>query len=1170
MGNFGKRILITFLAVLVVVVLAIGGNAIQQRDKSHKVSNSKEVVYSGSYSGLDYSVTKADVWKNILYSSPMSTTNELIDRKLLASYISAATDAEKLASKKEYLIYGTNDPETVAHYKEHDDENKKMIKSFENRLAVLGYSENGAEGHTVDDYLKLMVAYDDYATYRLNEGLKIGKLTADLSNETLIEEYKKGKKDTLAITIKFGSEDEAKSLYKQFNVAVVGSRLRYYIGNEKYVVAKDSDGSFCVNGDLTVNYYTMDVTLADSSVINVKVPRGNVKTDSEGNYVWDNNRTAWTIDGDATEYHFVLTTDEYDEATSTYTTEGSFSASTAEYDDVTTFDTSNTAVLNPDAWMTLYTKMYNEYYSQMRTLLPTTALDYTSFCTAMGIDYASGISEENVAKLNEVLKPYNLVLVVTTNDSNEKQYAIRKYVGNSEYVLLVENGEVSGAENGFVTKFKQFNDVNIPNYKIVVDDNGDPVLDSNGNFQYTLDENGEKIPNDSKKSIKDQTTFDLTNTIKCNQISLYAAYLNMYNDYSYEGWNADYEALVKGVYENLLYNYEDVNKTRSNLATQIFTTLTFDESATGGFLAKATSISVSSDTYYYLVMKLGSSVIDEDPSEEKLAELKQDKINEYLTTTGLTSVAMAELRSEAGLQLFDEYFGYEYESSLVYNSNNNTYGPDDTKGYYKVKSYNAKKLAQTTKNVTVNGLEVKKFKVTADDLYEFAMAQSASSYIAATALNKILLTMSDFEKIHGTSTNYLTSKNWKMIEYAEATQNYNYYFEYYKNMYAQYGYDYYKSIGEFLYSYGSRNFDEMVLSFERGTMRNVFIYNALVGDLFANTNEAYVTTLSSYATDSTDPTGNTTDKYLFHSDKFTSLFEDYFDINVYHLLINVDFDEDGSPDDYDEFLETFDETTGESSFLRDSLGNKLTLEGWNNTIKKLEKEIYNYINEDENWGKSNISDLSTLADDYKKSSIIDGDYKEFKKLGIALKYESLGNVTASTKSNYVKEFQDGLEVVYEKLERVDNKLLGYSMSDNLTKTEFGLHFIVETAGTNFDKPTFEYSEDTYGEAMKNANENVSDSQIALYILQKVYTNIFGDTNNPEKNAGFNYPVLPPSVVKAFELYYESYINNMLDSSNTYHSNYIMLLTLSKENSKYTESFKQLLEVYYSVLFGELA
>ena len=72
MGNFGKRLLIILLAVTVVVALAVGGNAYQNRNKNHKVSKDSAVVYEGQYNNVSYKVTKGDVWKTMLSSSPMS------------------------------------------------------------------------------------------------------------------------------------------------------------------------------------------------------------------------------------------------------------------------------------------------------------------------------------------------------------------------------------------------------------------------------------------------------------------------------------------------------------------------------------------------------------------------------------------------------------------------------------------------------------------------------------------------------------------------------------------------------------------------------------------------------------------------------------------------------------------------------------------------------------------------------------------------------------------------------------------------------------------------------------------------------------------------------------------------------------------------------------------
>ncbi|MCR5564695.1 MAG: hypothetical protein K6F59_02715, partial [Gammaproteobacteria bacterium] len=401
---------------------------------------------------------------------------------------------------------------------------------------------------------------------------------------------------------------------------------------------------------------------------------------------------------------------------------------------------------------------------------------------------------------------------------------------------------------------------------------------------------------------------------------------------------------------------------------------------------------------------------------------------------------------------------------------------------------------------------------------------------------------------------------------------YNYAYEYYKTMYAQYGIDYYDSVNEFLYAYGARSFDDMVLLFERTTMRNVFLYNEIVGNLFENKN-GYLHALSNYALNSTNPTvQGSTEKYLFGSDKFKDLYNDYFSANVFHLLFYVDLNEDGTPDDYDDFLKDFDEN-GNHKYLKQADGQTpLTLTQWSALVNGLLDKVYDYINNSSEWSSSNISSLSTFIKEYNESSLKDGDYKEYKKVGLQLEYESLGEVTNFNVTNYVERFRTGVNKVYEKLVRVDKDLLGYSMADELTATEFGLHLIFETAGSNYNKPTFKYTDDNsnYSEYLKNENDAVTDAQIAIYILRTVYTNIFGDTDNPEKNAGFNYPTIPSELDDAFSLYFESYISTMLDGSNSYHSNYIMLNYLAKESSDYQKEFTELRDIYYSMLFGALA
>lgn len=1126
MGNFGKRILIVLTSVVLLVALTLVLNAYQQRDKSHSVTDKNSVVYSGSYDGVSYEVTKQDVWENILYSGATSTINEMIDKMLLSTLISSITDENLIEEKTNYLVYGTTDQDEINKTKADAEQDAKLWESFNNRMTVLGYSENGKNGTAIKDYVKLQIAYDQYATYRIENGLTVGAITPDVSAETLKEEYLEEQADTLALVIRFYSEDEATDYLKSLHIVSVSSVMRYYIGDSDYVLDKNDDSSYYVEGDFTNGiasisypYLTQEVTMSNGDSATVQIPNQNISTDDDGNYIWNSEIDAW----------------EYSSTTITN--------KKVEFDDCSSFSTSNTAVLSSDQILSLYINLYNSYYAQQRNGLATSAT-LANFMAKY----------DSVSALNAALAQFNLV-VVDNNGTNE----IRKYVGDLEYVVDTDENGVAMGEDGYPTyKTDENNDESIPNYDIDVDSEGKPVLDYDDNFMYKLDANGDPISKAVK--MEDQTSFTLANTIAASNQQLYQAYTTLFKD--------DTTVISSDVKENITYNYETVNATRTDIATEIFTTLTIDSKASGSYLATPTSFTAinSSETPYYLIYKLSSST-QTDPTEAELAAYKEEKIQEYLDTTGFIEMALAELRKAAGITFYDEFFGYDYASIITYDSTDVVAGVsgDTIEEYYTVKAYKDKKLcALTAKSVDVMGTTVTldKYTITSDNLYDYAMTYSSASYISSTCLNKVFVSMDMFTTLHGTNLNYLTSKNWKMEEYNATTEYYNYYFEYYKSLYAQYGYSYYDSIDEFLYGYGTRSFDDMVESLERSTMRNLFIYNELVGNIYEkNADDINSLTLTAYA------------KEIMNSEKFTDLYNDYYSINLNHLLIYTDYNEDGTPDDYNDFYAEFDETTTNHLHLKKANGDPLTEAEYQTVLDKLYEKLMDFINEnDQTFATSGNTILSDFVTEYNESSIIDGDYKEFKLLGLEMEVESLGEVTSLTSSSYVKEFIAAIEKAVEKLTRVDNDLLGYTVVDGLTKTEYGLHYIVGTAGTTYEKPTFEVSDENneYANGVTNTTENLTETQFALYVLEYVYTAVYGNTDNPEENAGFSYPNLPTELTTAFSTYYADYMTQILDESTTYHSNYLLLLKLSEENSEYKTAFGKLKDVYYSVLFGNLS
>lgn len=1154
MGNFGKRILFVFLSVALVVAIAVVGNSFEQKSKNHSVKNSAEIVYSGVYNGQTYEVSKNDIWNNILHSSPMSTVNEMIDKQLLKPVMDTITDNDVLTDKVNELVYGTTDQEQIEEYNKDAENVDKLWKKFSDNAFVLGLVDETFTSSVRDyanfpdslkEYIKLNVAYDMYATYRMENGLKVGSadFSTLLTDKLVKEEYNKKYSDTLALTIKFYSEKDAESYLKDFNSRLgyklvnQSSALKMYVGDSIWVLAKNDNKDNYLNDDLTPAALTQVITKADSTEVEVKVPRGNILS--------KNDKFVWATDSDLAEGQeyegYTLVQIEEDGTINYSVTEGwvinskatTFNFSKVDFDGVTSFTTSNTAPLSGDQFLKVMTLMYNDFYSQQREAV-SGLVDTDDIINAF----------LDSSKVNESIKKYGFVLVGSE---------IRRYVGNEENVIEIIDGEAQ-AKAGFPV-FKKFlsNNKEIPNFKIKLDEDGDPILDSEKRYIYVLDEAGNKIPNDSKKDIMDQTTFDKTNTIKATSQQLYSIYVQLYKDYK-DLLTEAYINEVSRYEDNITYNYDELAASRSDLADKIFKSLTYNVNEKGAYLASYSSFKgvKDSETPYYLIYKLSSSVKDANPSDEELASVKKEMMNSYLKTTGFVQMAAAELRAEAGLKLYDEFMGYEYEAIIATNSDSNKHGvaEDKYEEYFKVKGYRKFDLAET-KAVKVLDKTVDAIKVTTDDLYEYAMKYNSAIYVSNAALTNISFNLAQYEAIHGEEDNYLKSKNWKMMSYAETCQYYNYYYEYYKSMYMQYGYNYDQSINEFLYQYGARSFKDLVESLKRSTMKTVLLYEYLVGEL--NSHE-----LSEYT------------KGLVNSTMFNKLYDEYYNINVKHVLIYVDYDEDGTPDDFKEFYNSLEDG---SVKIKDETGATLTTAKFDRYLNELQTAIMSSIYQDQSFSSSNTDALKAFVKEYNESSRVDSKYKDYKKAGLALMFEELGEVTNETASSFVKDFKETLKTISEKLYRVDGDLVGYTLSDDLTMTEFGYHFIYATKGSKYTKPSFKFNNDNnkYLEGFKNNSDSISQSQIGLFLQEDMYSNIYGSTDNPMENAGFEYPNVPKDISEAISTVFGNYMSAIMGTNNSYHINYLIVNSLindttSSNLNEYKDRFIKLSSIYEDLLF----
>jgi hypothetical protein len=327
----------------------------------------------------------------------------------------------------------------------------------------------------------------------------------------------------------------------------------------------------------------------------------------------------------------------------------------------------------------------------------------------------------------------------------------------------------------------------------------------------------------------------------------------------------------------------------------------------------------------------------------------------------------------------------------------------------------------------------------------------------------------------------------------EQVANVKSYYAYLQNMYADYKQTFpYLSYTEYAYSqYGTKSENELLQYFIEGAIQPYLINEAIEE---YNLIDLFVPTLEDY-------------------------FTRYFSLNISHLIINVDFDEDGAPDDYNEYYDglTLVEQ-GEFDILISDFEDEITAYldlNTTNTLTKLVSDYRNASRENETWGPYKQEGLLLITEDLNIK-----DEKD-EKIKHSLEYSG----TYGVKDTYVQEYVDALVALYQKYN--DPQYINQtSLRSILVKTEFGAHLIVATKGDNFEKFTALFAEanpssPVYSEGSVNPEGAPSLEQMKLYAKYYFYKTVYDLSDTEvESKYGITLPKLPSSVSSAMEYYFD--------------------------------------------------
>lgn len=437
-------------------------------------------------------------------------------------------------------------------------------------------------------------------------------------------------------------------------------------------------------------------------------------------------------------------------------------------------------------------------------------------------------------------------------------------------------------------------------------------------------------------------------------------------------------------------------------------------------------------TYNVYLIAEKDTVNYSEITEDKKNEVRDSIIDDFVTSSFITS-KVSELLNDSNITVYDPVF-----DALLANDCDNHKRLQ--KSAWK-SEYNSLVATINDKNLTV------------DDFY-----QTLEKILGVTCsmdyfTNKTLLESSYAEK--------LTDDDIKTIKknYQSAIDSFK------KGSYATNGYP--TSIGEdnfkFLY-YGTTNYDE-IISFYKAQK----IWDYAIADYPDNFFDILETFSKQYS-------------------------EAYFSLSVKHVLVFVDYDMDGTPDDPDLFknkLSVEDQTKLDEAIVK--LMNAIVQEAnyiAENYDKKLDEALSSDIVENFYANKALYSDSTKTW----------ADYKEF---NLGVKVEDLSEVNNTNASSYVTEFGDGVKALYNELKAESKLKEDYLVDkieniDNLIKTVYGYHVLCSYGSTDitsakytadddsskqYDEITVKWKDEDVKLTAYSDNEYASKNQLQIYAAE---------------------------------------------------------------------------------------
>lgn len=531
--------------------------------------------------------------------------------------------------------------------------------------------------------------------------------------------------------------------------------------------------------------------------------------------------------------------------------------------------------------------------------------------------------------------------------------------------------------------------------------------------------------------------------------------------------------------EDLTFDYEALKTVNVKLGNLLFTGLSTMQAAEDIFYTyKPYEVRVSNANNYYLALNLDRSFIDVssfDGNESDLINLIGQEaydqvlntlIDERLNESRFVGAALKDLREEHDLEIYDYYLKLDYESVVP-------------------KDMEPTDLNQSDFVIaSVDGEDI-----LAKDLLAFALERKAPLYLLHAAQLDILRTK-HYDDVYcddegncelDYTQNNSGAMNNHIAEYEELEESFK------NSQYAAY-----YSFEDYLYlAYGVKNDVEMMNNYVQRTLEPIFIFNYMLENMDDLTGQI-MPILNEY-------------------------YDNYFSLDARHILIFIDDNGDGKPDDFEDYYDELDDQVA-----------------FDNLVDQFKVDILSYLSE-------NDDDLAGVVAEFNSADRDDEVWGIYKRTGLRILTENLSAQKSLTYMNTYKSYEEGfvtgLKAVYDQYLLEENVDKAFIYNDEWIQTSYGLHIVKAEKGDDFELDSAEFTvpEDTsfnYPEALNNSEYRLNESQLQVYFSYRVF-DIVSSVVDLETIFDFEKPDLPSRlqdlmVLLARDLYDAFYITAYLN------------------------------------------